>query len=522
MAAELAVTLVGDEAKLWKAQQRILAQQMKLSEGYDKMGRKAQEASKKGSTTARTQTSALSQLKTQLAQVVGGYGGVQGAIQAVTRAWQNQERIARASADAALAAANAQASVIKNIGDVSAKTTSAFIADVEKTAYRAGMPSANPALEAAASILSATGGDRAKTLGILGTAAPFFRDKPEDLPAFGGSLADVMKISQGTPEKAAALMLSIFGQARFTELGAFKNVTSALAAGEVVAPGDRMRALRESGALVAGVGGRIADPEAAKTGTAVANLMANLRTAAPELDSTFKRLAKVQTDPGLQEEVLKKGFKGAIKPVIEDLVRSPESQTSREVMAAFKALAAPEEMVARKQAQLSALTPQMRAATFQRGAAGRMEQYLAGGEGMVTRGTVSKEFYSALWNSQRGMFDFLRLVGSALKFEAMRGLPGVDTPQAAEMAIRGRINQVREAAVVGDIPAGLMPTGALAGPLLAAKAAGALSPSDRARIQLLQSLLAEIRGLRQDARSAARGDTMHRPAAIAERAAQRE
>lgn len=335
------------------------------------------------------QTSAITKGLAGIRSMVLQYGSLQAAIALVNKEMEQSKRLSEESRTRSQTAAQAESAVIKNIGDVSDATAQKFIRDVYGISRDAKMPSAIPTLQAASSVLSAVGGDRKTTLDVLRVAAPLFRDKPEEMATFGGALGDVMKVTGGTAKSSAALMLAIQGQARFESLDAFKEVAPALASASVVTRGNRVRNTREAAALFAAIGSRSGDVEGSTTKTAVANLSANLAKAVPELDTTFQRLEKVRSDPKLQEEVLSSGFKGAIKPVIQELLSGADTQTGQMVTDAFGKIVGSESALDRKVRQLTGLTENLRVSTFGNMSEGNIEDFLltpgAAQEGQVRK-----------------------------------------------------------------------------------------------------------------------------------------
>jgi len=349
-----------------------------------------------------SQNSALSKGVQGVRNLAMQYVGYQAVLAGVTKELELHKRLSEESRMAAQTAAQAESAVVKNIGDVSDTTAKRFIKSTYAVSAQAGMPSAVPTLQAASSVLSATGGNRQMTLDILRTAAPFFRDRPEEMSTFGGALGDVMKVTGGNAKSAAALMLAIQGQARFENLEAFKEVAPALASASVVTRGDRVTNTREAAALFAAIGSRAGDVEGSVTKTAVANLSANLAKVVPDLDTTFQRLAKVQTDPALQEEVLRSGFKGAIKPIIQELVSGADTQTGKMVSDAFEKIVGSEAAFDRKSRQLTGLTENLRVTGAGQRAAGNIEQLLLT-PGMATEANARKILTETLDKTSGGV-----------------------------------------------------------------------------------------------------------------------
>jgi len=357
-----------DDKELMRTLDKMHRKLVQLEQDNNRLARESEKASKKGK-------DGLSSMVVGAAKAAAGYMSVAGAVAALNSELRNKIALDNKARDTAVSTADAQAAAIKNLGDVDNATAKRFLADMRKLKGKAGFQSEAPILLAASSILSATGGDRKKTADIVAAAAPLFRDKQEDLATFGGAMGDVMKASGSTNAKqTAALMLAIQGQARFEDLAAFGNVAPALAsAGVADTSGNKLRATREASALFAGIGQRAGDKEGAVTKTAVANLAGNLAEVVPEKQTAFERLAVVQQDAKLQEEVLRSGFKGSIKLVIQELVSNADSQTAGMVNDAFAKIKGSEAAYDRKVDQLQTLTPELTAAKQTRAAQAAQE-----------------------------------------------------------------------------------------------------------------------------------------------------
>lgn len=367
--AQVVVELSGDEARLFKSYQRVVEQAKKLDESQRTLKRSSEDSSK-------TATSGLDRMVGSLRNVALQYVGISQAIQAWNSYLEHNKRLARESSDATMTLAQSQAAVVKNLGDVSDVAAKTFLEKVQQVTSDLRLPSAAAVNMTASSVLSAVGGNQQTTLNVVRAAAPLFRDRPEDMAVFGGSMADVMKASGLDAKKTAALMLAIQGQARFTELAAFKEVAPALAAGDVVTRGDRERNVRETAALFAGIGSRAGDVEGNVTKTAVANLVVKLAKVAPDLDTTFERLAYARERPGLQKQLLKGGFRGPTVPIIQELLQGGDTQTSRMVQDSFEKMQASESAYDRKVSQLAGLTTQLALSSGAQASKGNLEQFL--------------------------------------------------------------------------------------------------------------------------------------------------
>jgi len=441
--------------------------------------------------TGRSQSSMLQAGIASTRSLIASYGGVHAALALVTKELEAQKRLSRESLQANMTIAQAESAVIKNLGDVSDKAALSFIDRVKKVSQSAGMSSSVPSLQAASSILSAVGGDQKTALEIVGVSAPLFRDTPEQMATFGGGLGDMMKSTKQDAKQTAALMLAIQGQARFETLEAFKNVAPAMAAANVVAKGDPEKNVREAAALFAAVGSRAGDKEGAVTKTAVTNLMANMQALLPELDTSFERLAAIQKDPELQTKVLKKGFKGAIKPIIRELVSGSDSQTSQMVSDAFEKIVGSEAAFERKTKQLTGLTASIRATTTASRARGNVETALLT-PGLSRQATARDIVTETLDKTATkwGMSSVTNwLEGGRFEMGAAMGAPEL----AAIEVLKSR-----KKAVMRDSFHGFPSALEMAGAEYRQKKVKDLSPAERGMVELIDRQIALLEQQRQN------------------------
>lgn len=380
-------------------------------------------------------------LKSSFLGAVASTVSLQTGIKLVTAELEKQRRIAEEARRTNLSVADSQAAVIKNIGDVNREQLGQFLGNVQRVGRESGFADVAQLNLAAADVLSAAGGDQAKTIEILKTAAAFFKDAPGDLAKFSGSMADVMKAT-GDPDakRAMALMLSIQGQARFTSLDAFKNVTPALASSVVTQRGvDPVRATREAAALFAGIGQRAGDPEGSVTKTAVANLSANLETMFPTAGlSVLERLRMAQqANQATKDKLAESGFEGAMRPIIKDLLSSPESQTSAMIAEAFRNINASEAFANQKRDLLTGGTAQLELSGSARRTSGRIQAFELGGN--VALSAEIRNKVSQVLDKTAGSTDAF-LMQARLEAMLARGVDpraaGASILQEAEESVR--------------------------------------------------------------------------------------
>jgi len=504
--ADVKFTGKSDFEKVKKDYESLARHTSKVEAENQKLKRASDQVSGSFRKVNRAQSGGLAKGIAGLKGMIGQYVGLQAAISAVNKTLEANRRLADEAAGKSMTIAQAESAVIKNVGDVSDDTAKRFLSSVKSLSAKAGMPSAAPMLTAASSILSAVGGDRRKTLDILGTSAPFFRDKPGELAQFGGALGDVMKVTGGSAKSTAALMLAIQGQARFENLAAFKEVAPALASASVVTRGDRTRNTREAAALFAAIGSRAGDVEGSVTKTAVANLSANLARVVPELGTTFQRLEKVRANPAMQAEVLKSGFKGAIKPIIAELLSGGNTQTGQMVTSAFAKIQGSERAFTRKARQLTGLTPSLRLQSAAQRSEGATERFLTEGT-LARRSAARKILTETLDKTRRGIIDTVANIPYFTN--AFDTLVGRGSPEQRAMDILRQ----RRALIVRPYGGGFdtsLPT---------KQEMQSLSPAEREMIRLIRTQIGILGRMERNA-EASRVSTSNSRAAQQERVSQ--
>jgi hypothetical protein len=389
-----------DDKDIMKTLDKMHRKMVLLEQDNKKLARESEKASKKGK-------GGFDGMIVGAAKAATGMLSVASAVRVVNAELRNKIELDKRAAGTAMDVSGGQAAVIKNLGDVDDATAKQFLVSMRQLKSKAGFQSETPLLQAASSILSASGGDRKKTYDILSAAAPLFKDKQDDLATFGGAMGDMMKSTGSTDAKqTAALMLAIQGQARFEDLSAFQNVAPAIAsAGVNDTSGNKLRATREAAALFAGIGQRAGDKEGAVTKTAVANLASNLARLVPEKDTAFERLAVVQKDAKLQEEVLRSGFKGSIKPIIKELVSGADSQTARGVQGAFAKIQGSEAAYDRKVSQLATVTKELETTNTARSSQAVAENLRLANKAGAEVATIREATYQAMKESGASTFE---------------------------------------------------------------------------------------------------------------------
>lgn len=379
--SKVVVEFTAEEARLWRAQQRLIAQEMKMQKGYDKVAQSAKKAEAASVRSSRKAESGHKRAGQSVANYAAGLKGlaasyisVQAAVQIYTEALQNQQQVADEAKDSVLGVAKSHAAVIKNLGPTQNKAQQqAFLKRTDQLRADVGFESVTGINMAASGILSATAGDQDQTMRILKTAAPFFRDAPEQMNEFGQAMNVVTKATGNTDtDSIMALMLAMQGQARFTTLGGFKAVGPALQAGQAATAEAKgttsLQRLKQSGALFAGLGSQLEDADATLTKGLVTAVESNLRTATGDAGankSSFERLQMVWADT--TGEMAKKalsgaGYRGPSKLIAERLFKGKDSPVAQAVLNAFGQLEGTNADQTRRMAEsLRSATPELAA-----------------------------------------------------------------------------------------------------------------------------------------------------------------
>lgn len=369
----------GDTSELERALDKMQQKYVRLEEQMAKMARASKDSSDKQIASFGQFEAGINRTIKAIGGIAAGWLSAQTAIGLYKASLDDLVQKAERARQSSMTVAEGQAAVLMNLGNVDDSNAKAFMAQIASMTAQSKFQSQAPMLTAASSILSATGGDQQKTLGILGAAAPFFRSNQSELAQFGGVLGDVMKSSgMQDPNQALAFALSVQGQSRFEQLGGFKNVSPVLAGAAIGAPqADRAVVAKQAAALFAAVGSELGDPEGGVSKTAVLKLIENLSTVTGGKGDLFQQLAAVQADPSLMTKGKDgkgwKEFEGQAKLLMEEMASNPNSQVMRSVMTAYSQISADPQMVAMKRAQLEGLTPQLAAQTAEATSAGTLE-----------------------------------------------------------------------------------------------------------------------------------------------------
>ncbi len=368
--------------------EKLQREVVKLGEANKKLAREA----KKAHTSARRGTKETTVSTRDLAKTVAAaattYLSFGAAVRVGNIALREQIALQDKARNAQIQAGGAQAGFIRNLGPVSPEVARRSVQNFQNISREAGFPNANVVLQAGATILSATGGNRELARNALREVLPIVRFEPDQLAGAGSSLADLARTAgvQGRQgiSRISSTLVSGQVQARTPGFEGFRNAVQAVKSGVVAdTSGDKFRAIKESIALFAGFGGSIADPEGALTRTLTSEFVTKLQKLLPEFDkeagpggkltrkgtglqTAFERLKVLQASPELQREFEfgSKTFekftaRGPLKPLALSLTRDPQSETAKAVRQAFANVTGDPKSVDALLANLQA-TPQLR------------------------------------------------------------------------------------------------------------------------------------------------------------------
>jgi hypothetical protein len=291
---------------------------------YDKLLTRMEDMARRSKKQQQDQVSGFEQAIMGLGKMAAAYGLVERGIAMANGELQRQYDLQQKLATRAMATAGSQADIARNMAaGTTPEQMQAFVGELRKINKEAAFGNIDELQAAAASVLSATGGDEQLTLQMLRAGAQIFRDKPTDLATFAGGMGDVAGAAGISGEEAAALMVAMQGQSRMTQLAASKHAVVAVKSG-MSHMGDlpRIQAAEEIMGLFAGLTVASGDAEGAETKTSTITLLKKLAELGGE-GSTQERLDRVRAriaggDLKLQEVL--SGFGTAQSGVIQDLL----------------------------------------------------------------------------------------------------------------------------------------------------------------------------------------------------------
>lgn len=415
----------------------------KMQREFDKLLKKVDDVEKKSVQSNKNQESAWDRHTKKIGSAVGSYFSLEAILGAVTRQYEKQLALQDKLHTKTMSIAQSQASVRKNIGDVSTEQFQSFLKSVQGIQGRTGFGDLSQLNAAAADVLSATGSDRGTTLAVLEAAAPIFKDKPEELSQFAGGVADLMSASGSSAKEATALALAGFGNSRTTSLAAFKNVAQAIKSGGSFMDVDGKQGAEEITALFGTLSRFSGDSEGSSTRTATVKLLRKLEEFGGS-GSTAERLGRVQAGVAsgkIDPEAFIKGFEAQSVGAVRDLLYS-DSAIAGDLTKTFQSTRGSGAAYDRLVGDLASGTTQLDAYNREqaRAAAGDQRAVSAMGEVRVEREDIRRIYRSALENTTEstiGNFGMDLLTGVRSFTEGTFDNPGLAREYASELQTRG-------------------------------------------------------------------------------------
>ena len=125
---QVVVEMTAEEAKLWRAQQRIIAQTKKLEEGYSRVRRTAKRTSDTAVSGSTKQYQIIGRVGQSLANLASGYAAVQTALSLYNSQLEQNISLSQQSIDLSQRIATAQQEALKNMSALAPSEASAIVA----------------------------------------------------------------------------------------------------------------------------------------------------------------------------------------------------------------------------------------------------------------------------------------------------------------------------------------------------------------------------------------------------------
>ncbi len=297
---------------------------IKMRKAYDQLLSKVDEVGGKSEKSSKKQSDGMSKMLTGIVGAVGGYVSLTQALAVFNTEQERQIRLQKEAGTFTVTVAGSQAAIRNNLGDAKEGEFKDFLKSIREIQTETSFGDLKQLNMAAASILSATGGDTAATQALLRSTAPIFRQNPEELAVFAGGVADVANASGSSAEEATALALAGFGNSRTTSLAAFGNVAKTIASGKaLMGSGNVKQDVEEITALFGTLSRFSGDSEGGPTKTAEINFLKKMEAFGGG-GNLLQRLSVVQGDIAsgkLKEKDMLLGTEAQSFGAIRDLLR---------------------------------------------------------------------------------------------------------------------------------------------------------------------------------------------------------
>lgn len=411
--AQVVVEMTGEEAKLWRAQQKIIAQTKAMEDGYRRTRKSAKDTEKSAVGGAKNQQTAFANVGRSLLGLVSGYASINTAVQLYNSYLAEQSRLSGESLSKTEELAKAQERALKNmmaIGD--SEIRDIFGQQLSRIQAETRFPS-RPQLTTSVGEAFGTGALSAQALESIKAAAPLTVLNTEDVGGLAKGGLDIRAaVGAGTIRENIAFVSRVGAASRVEEaLRLTKNLTPAIASSlNTVAGQDRQQAAAQTAALFAELTKATSDVTGEKTKTAVATLTGKLATfydkRKDDPGTLFGRIQHLQAEEELRKEFLGKGF-GQIEfqQPFKQLL-APQSQLFAAVQATRRGLTFSEAdyqtLLKRQQ-----LTPELKIARAAAAAQANLE--LAVDPAQARREIIRREFETAVRQTGGGgISEYLR------------------------------------------------------------------------------------------------------------------
>lgn len=295
-----------DNEKLLRQNAKLLESNRKL---VDESKRGEQEQRKSADNTAQS----IRQIGQSIRSTIMSYVSLGTIVQAVTRDFEEQKRVAAEALTTQTQVAKAQETAIKNLAGLSRQQRQDVIALAPEISQRAEFADVNQIVTALGAGISA-GGKPSTVVSAVTEAAKVTRQSPEELAATAGAAIDIAgatKIDDAT--RTLGFLLSSAAQARAEDPLKFARYVAPTVRESLLTVPEQAReqAAKEAGALFGEISKIIGDTTGERTRTVQRDLIMNLREVFKEEGPTtlFKRLEEIRADPELREQFLKDASK---------------------------------------------------------------------------------------------------------------------------------------------------------------------------------------------------------------------
>lgn len=298
--ADVTQTISGDSADAQRAYADLAKQVVKLEEANVRLARKISEAGIASDKATKSSSFGANSAVREVAGLASTWLTVTAALNSATQAQQEFNRNNAQSGAKQITVGDSQAQIIKNSAGASSADRKKFIADVQQLAKDINFQDLESFNLAAASGLSASGGNMPAVLNALRAAGRITRDKPSELPIITGTLLDIGKFTGNTSaEENLGFVTDFASKARITNLEkAGKALAPAVANFTASTKGDKQAAADQASAMVAAFSSAVGDVEGTTSSQAATKFNA-------EIQKYFTEGVKV-TMPGYPHAVLRK------------------------------------------------------------------------------------------------------------------------------------------------------------------------------------------------------------------------